>query len=75
LARLNKTEDIDINYNGTRIYGAWGSVVVKALATSWGVLGSIPSGVAEVFFSEALDSTQPLKMSTRKLLRVKAAGA
>jgi hypothetical protein len=50
-------------------------------ATSRKVAGSIPGHVTGVFFSEASDkfmcpgSTQPLEMSTRILLGVKAAGA
>jgi hypothetical protein len=39
------------------VFGAWGSVVVKALANSRKVSGSIPSCVAGDFFSEATDGT------------------
>ena len=56
----------------TYTYGAWGSVVVKALHYQSDGPGSIPGGVTRDFFSVvsptepcALGSTQPLKVSTR----------
>ena len=72
-------------HSNTTCFGAWGSVGVKALrcATSRTVPGSIP-GVVTGFFSDilpsdqtmALESTQPVvKMSTRNIPGVKAAGA
>jgi hypothetical protein len=59
---------------------AWGSVVVKALHYKSEGPG-IDSRCCQVFFPWhltvpcALGSTQPLKMSTRLILGVKAAGA
>jgi hypothetical protein len=61
--------------------GAWGSVVVKALRYLSEGLGIDPQWCRWGFVPElltepcALGSTQPLEMSTRILLRVKAAGA
>ena len=61
--------------------GAWGSVVVKALRYQSESLGIDPQWCHWEFFPKlptepcALGSTQPLKMSTRILLGVKAVGA
>jgi hypothetical protein len=67
--------------SGTEVKGAWVSVVVKvlrykslgpAIDPRWSHWGFFP-GASTV--PRALGSTQPVKMSTRLLLRVKAAGA
>jgi hypothetical protein len=71
---------VDRFSKNAQISGAWGSVVVKELRYKSEGPG-IDSPCRRVFFSWqltgpcALDSTQPLKMSARLILGVKAAGA